>query len=343
MPTAEEMLRMKDRHGREMLYAPTAEEIVTDIARKHIRSYRELPKLLYQIHWKFRDEIRPRFGVMRGREFFMKDCYSIDLDEESAKVSYGKMLESYVRTFQRLGVTAVPVRAPTGAIGGTLSHEFQVLAKTGESQIYYDKALDEIIADETEIDTERLMNFYAMEEELHNPAQCPVAEKDLRQARGIEVGHIFYFGTKYSKAMEATVTNAEGARVHFHMGSYGIGVSRLVGAIIEAHHDEAGIIWPEPVAPFKVGLLNLKSGDAACDQACTDLYETLQNQEISVLYDDRSETAGVKFSSMDLIGLPWQMRLGPRGLKQGRIELKNRRTGEIQELTIEAALSRLMS
>ncbi len=338
----EEMLRFKDRHERDLLYSPTAEEVLTDIARKHIQSYRELPKILYQIHWKFRDEIRPRFGIMRAREFLMKDAYSLDIDEVSARASYRRMMEAYIATFTRLGVKAVPVRAPTGAIGGDLSHEFHILADTGESLVYYDAAIEELMQENAEtMDLDFLMNLYCMEEEMHIPANCPVPIERLKHARGIEVGHIFYFGTKYSSALNAAVKDASGDAIDIHMGSYGIGVSRLVGAIIEACHDQYGIVWPPEVAPFKIGLINIKKGDEKTDQACEELYNSLQEKGISVLYDDREESAGVKFVTMDLIGLPWQIRVGPRGLGNGMVEVKCRRSGVTQEISIGSALSQL--
>lgn len=337
----EEMLRIADRHEREMLYSPTAEELVTDIARKHIKSYRDVPKMMYQIQWKFRDEIRPRFGVMRGREFLMKDCYSFDLDYEGALVSYRKMLEAYIKTFSRMGLTAIPVKADSGAIGGDLSQEFQVLAATGESLIFYDRALDEIVRQGGVVDVDRLMSLYAAEEGLHDPHICKVPQDQLKTARGIEVGHIFYFATKYSDPFKASVVGKNGESITLHMGSYGIGVSRLVGALIEANHDENGIIWPEAVAPFAVGLLNLKPGDAKCDALCEDIYHKLLTQKVEVLYDDRNERAGTKFANMDLIGLPWQIRVGARTLETGKIEIKYRRTGEIQELSLESALNYL--
>ncbi|AIL12732.1 proline--tRNA ligase [Candidatus Paracaedimonas acanthamoebae] len=338
----QEMLRFKDRHEREILYTPTAEEAITDIAAHHIKSYRDLPKMLYQIQWKFRDEIRPRFGVMRGREFLMKDCYSFDIDYEGALRSYQLMLESYVKSFIRMGLTAIPVKADPGAIGGNLSQEFHVLASTGESLIYYDQKLDKLLQDPKNIDVGQLMNIYAAEETLHNPKECSVPEAQLKQARGIEVGHIFYFGTKYSEVFNMKVSGPTGNMIIPHMGSYGIGISRLVGAIIEANHDDAGIIWPEGVAPFKVGLISIRTDDEATTKTCSHLYETLQNQGISVLYDDREERPGAKFATMDLMGAPWQLRVGPKGLKKGLIELKNRRTGEMQELSIDSALSYLV-
>ncbi len=335
-----EMLRIVDRHDREMLYGPTNEELITDIFRKEVKSYRELPRILYHIQWKFRDEVRPRFGVMRGREFLMKDSYSFDLDYEGARRSYEIMFKAYLKTFARMGLTAIPVAADSGAIGGNLSHEFQILAETGESAVFYDSELEEV-ARSGKLDVETHAKYYAAAEEKHDPATCTVPADRLKTARGIEVGHIFYFGTKYSKPLGATVTGPDGSQVEVEMGSYGIGVSRLVGAIIEASHDDAGIIWPESVAPFKVGLINLKSGDAACDAACDSMYEALVKAKVEVLYDDRNDRAGVKFADMDLIGLPWQLVAGPKGVAAGKVELKNRATGVKEEMTVEAALSRL--
>jgi len=334
-----EMLRIVDRHDREMLYGPTNEELITQIFRDNVRSYRELPKILYHIQWKFRDEVRPRFGVMRGREFLMKDSYSFDLDYEGAKRSYETMFNAYLKTFKRLGVTAIPMQADSGAIGGTLTHEFHILAETGESGVFYDVAYDELAAKDG-IDLDALSKLYAKNDELHDPNAPGVPPPDrLKTARGIEVGHIFYFGTKYSKAMGAVVSGPDGQPVTVEMGSYGIGVSRLAGALIEASHDDKGIIWSECVAPFKVGLINLKSGDAAVDAACEDLYRRLP----SCLYDDRDERAGVKFADMDLIGLPWQVVVGPKGVAAGVVELKSRATGEKHEMSAESALARLIS
>lgn len=336
-----EMLRITDRHEREMLYGPTNEEVVTDIFRQNVKSYKDLPALLYHIQWKFRDEIRPRFGVMRGREFLMKDAYSFDIDKESAIRTYNSMYDAYFRTFQRLGLAAVAVRAPTGAIGGTLSHEFQIVAETGESEIFYDAVLDDIRDGKTSMTTEQMRDIYAMESEQHDPANCPVPADRLRKARGIEVGHIFNFGTKYTESMNAKVIGKDGELIAPECGSYGIGVSRLVGAIIEASHDENGIIWPEPVAPYKVGLINIRANDEACVKAADALYEALNNAGVEVLYDDTDESAGKKFASMDLIGLPWQVTIGPRGVAAGTVELKYRKTGEKQELSVESAIEKL--
>jgi prolyl-tRNA synthetase len=289
--------------------------------------------------------------VMRGREFLMKDAYSFDLDAAGAKHSYNKMLVAYLRTFARMGLKAIPMRADTGPIGGELSHEFQILAETGESEVYCDKAwLDaDILAEEVDYDGDLEPIFkqwtarYAATDEMHDSAKCPVSPDELVTARGIEVGHIFNFGTKYSAPMGAVVSLADGSSVPLEMGSYGIGVSRLVGALIEANHDDNGIIWPESVAPFRVGLVNLRAADAKCAAAADDLYAKLSGAGISVLYDDRDESPGAKFARMDLIGLPWQLIVGPRGVIAGTLEVKNRRTGERQDLPTEAALNRVTS
>ncbi|QXM24646.1 proline--tRNA ligase [Elioraea tepida] len=348
-----EMLRFTDRHDRELLYGPTNEEMVTDIFRACVKSYRDLPILLYHIQWKFRDEVRPRFGVMRGREFLMKDAYSFDLDAAGARRSYNRMFAAYLRTFARLGLKAIPMRADTGPIGGDLSHEFVILAETGESRVFVhaDLVARDILAEavDYEGDLQPLVDswtsLYAATDEKHDPAAfAALPEASRVEARGIEVGHIFYFGTKYSgpDAMNVTVQGSDGKPVHPEMGSYGIGVSRLVGAIIEASHDEAGIIWPESVAPFRVALLNLKPGDPAADALAGELYAALRAAGTEVLMDDRDERAGVKFADADLIGLPWQVLVGPRGAKEGRAELKRRKTGERHELDKAAILERLL-
>jgi prolyl-tRNA synthetase len=346
-----EMLRITDRHEREMLYGPTNEEMITDIFRGSVRSYRDLPRNLFHIQWKFRDEIRPRFGVMRGREFLMKDAYSFDLDVEGAKRAYRKMFVAYLRTFARMGLKAIPMAADTGPIGGDMSHEFIILADTGESAVFCHRDLVDMPAPGDDIDYESDLEhiirsrteLYAATDEKHDAArfEAEVPEGKRLSARGIEVGHIFFFGTKYSAAMGCVVAGPDGKEVPVQMGSYGVGVSRLAGAIIEASHDENGIIWPEPVAPFKAGLINLKNGDREADAACEDLYARLNAAGVSVLYDDTDERAGGKFSNMDLIGLPWQLVVGPRGLKNGVVELKNRASGERVELSPEAALARL--
>ena len=344
-----EMLRIRDRHDREMLYGPTNEEQITEIVRSAIKSYRDLPKNLYHIQWKFRDEVRPRFGVMRGREFLMKDAYSFDLDAAGAKHSYNKMFVAYLRTFARMGLKAIPMRAETGPIGGELSHEFIVLAETGESGVFCDKAwlARDILGQDVDYDSDlepmyiEWTRHYAATEDVHDPAKCPVPEADLVSARGIEVGQVFNFGTKYSKPMGAVVSLADGSNVPLEMGSYGIGVSRLVGALIEANHDGNGIIWPESVAPFDVGLINLRGADEKCVAAANGFYGKLRAGGITVLYDDRDESPGAKFATADLIGLPWQLIVGPRGVAAGTLEIKNRRTGERQDLPVEAALNRI--
>ncbi len=347
-----EMLRIVDRHARDMLYGPTNEEMITDIFRAYVRSYRDLPLNLYHIQWKFRDEVRPRFGVMRGREFLMKDAYSFDLDFEGARHSYNRMFVAYLRTFARLGLKAIPMRADSGPIGGDLSHEFVILAETGESAVYCDKGLldFEVPGEDTDFRSdlspivERWTKPYAATDEKHDEAAFAALPPERRvAARGIEIGHIFYFGTKYSEPMRGRVTGPDGAEHAVHMGSYGVGVSRLVGAIIEASHDDNGIIWPDSVAPFSVGLINLKPGDEATDEVSDGLAVRLESAGISVLYDDVDQRAGAKFASMDLIGLPWQLIVGPRGASSGEVEIKRRATGERETLSIDAAMNRLIT
>jgi prolyl-tRNA synthetase len=350
----EEMLRITDRHGRDMLYGPTNEELITDIFRGHVSSYKDLPLTLYHIQWKFRDERRPRFGVMRGREFYMKDGYNFDLTKEDALHAYNRHLVSYLRTYERMGLQAIPMRADGGPIGGDYTHEFLVLAETGESEVFYDSAVTDLSFGDREIDyddvtqcqsvLEEFTTKYARTDETHDEALFnEVPEARRKVARGIEVGQIFYFGTKYSEAMGATVQGPDGKPVPVHMGSHGIGVSRLLGAIIEASHDDKGIIWPEGVTPFHVGLVNLKQGDAEADAACESLYTQINAMGLEPLYDDRNERAGGKFATMDLIGLPWRITVGPRGLKNGVVELTSRKTGQSEELTPEAAIAKLAS
>ncbi len=349
----QEMLRITDRHGRDMLYGPTNEELITDIFRAHVGSYKDLPLTLYHIQWKFRDEIRPRFGVMRGREFLMKDGYNFDIDQDAALHAYNRHLVSYLRTYERMGLQAIPMRADGGPIGGDHTHEFLVLAETGESEVFYDSAITDLRFGDRDVDyasvdqcqavLEEFTSRYARTDETHDEAtfHARVLEERRRHARGIEVGQIFYFGTKYSEPMGAVVVNDQGERVPVHMGSHGIGVSRLLGAIIEASHDDRGIIWPEGVTPFHAGIVNLKQGDAAADTACEKLYAALVAKGLEPLYDDRGERAGAKFATMDLIGLPWRITVGPRGLAKGVVELTSRRTGESEEMSPEAAVDRL--
>ena len=345
-----EMLRITDRHDREMLFGPTNEEMITDIFRSYVRSYKQLPLNLYHIQWKFRDEIRPRFGVMRGREFLMKDAYSFDADEESARKAYQKMFCAYLNTFDRLGLTAIPMKADTGPIGGDLSHEFIILAETGESAVFCDSALLDLpvpgpdfdFDGNLETELEKRTQYYAATEEMHDEAAFQEVPEERRlSARGIEVGHIFYFGYKYSKPMNAMVMDQNGKSVPVQMGSYGIGVSRLVGGIIEACHDDKGIIWPKNVAPFGVGIVGMKDKTGDVSKACEKAYETLTAAGLDPLYDDRDERPGVKFSTMELIGLPYMLVIGPKGLEKGIVELKDRATGEAVELSLDEALNKL--
>ncbi|WP_321365793.1 proline--tRNA ligase [uncultured Celeribacter sp.] len=349
----DEMLRITDRHGRDMLFGPTNEEMITDIFRGYVKSYKDLPLTLYQIQWKFRDEIRPRFGVMRGREFFMKDGYTFDLSMEDALHAYNRHLVSYLRTYERMGLQAIPMRADGGPIGGDYTHEFLVLAETGESEVFYDSEITDLKFGDREIDfdsveqcqavLEEFTSRYARTDETHDEAVfAEVPEERRRSARGIEVGQIFYFGTKYSESMGATVQGPDGKPVPVHMGSHGIGVSRLLGAIIEASHDDKGIIWPEGVTPFHVGIVNLKQGDEEADAACEALYKSFETLGLEALYDDRNERAGGKFATMDLIGLPWRITVGPRGLKNGVVEVTCRKTGESEEMTPELAVEKIV-
>ena len=349
----QEMLRIKDRHDRDMLFTPTAEELITDIFRANVRSYKDMPLTMYQIQWKFRDEIRPRFGGMRGREFYMKDGYNFDLTKEDALHAYNRHLVSYLRTYERMGLQAIPMRADSGPIGGDDTHEFLVLADTGESEVFYDSEITDLKFGDREIDfddhaacqsvLEEFTSRYARTDETHDEALFNAVPEDRRRtARGIEVGQIFYFGTKYSDALNAKVQDADGNEVAVHMGSHGIGVSRLLGAIVEASHDDNGIIWPEGVTPFHAGIVNLRQGDEGTDAACEMIENALIAKGLDPLYDDRDERAGGKFATMDLIGLPWRVTVGPRGLKNGVVELTSRRTGDSEEMTAEAAVERLV-
>ncbi len=331
----DEMLRIRDRHKRDMLFGPTHEEVVTDVVRNTIKSYKELPVCLYQMQWKFRDEIRPRFGIMRSREFLMKDAYSFNENEESAIQSYDLMYKTYIKIFKRIGLMPIAVKAETGPIGGKLSHEFHILAETGEDIIYYDNQFSKLLESEN---IKELQNIYAVSESMHNPKKCPISNEHLSISRGIEVGHIFYFGDKYSKPMNATISLKDGTNTPIHMGSYGIGVSRLVGAIIEAYHDEKGIIWPEAIAPFKVGLINLQVEDDQCVKIANYIYENIQNNEI--LYDETKDSAGVKFARMDLIGLPWQIIIGKKAINENLIEIKSRANGTKEFMSVDYIIER---
>ena len=346
-----EMLRITDRHEREMLYGPTNEEQICEIAAEFLKSYRDLPKNLYHIQWKFRDELRPRFGVMRGREFLMKDNYSFDVDAAASRLSYHRMFLAYLRTFQALGLTSIPVRAESGPIGGDMSHEFVILADTGESGVFCDRGiLDHPVPGPVYDDPEELQRIvdqwtgpYAATDDMHEPERFEreVPEERRVEARGIEVGHVFYFGTKYSEKLGVVVDLPDGSRVPVEMGSYGIGVSRLVGAIIEACHDDGGILWPASVAPFQVGLANLRQNDPACAECASAMYGSLTAAGVEVLYDDRDERAGTKLADLDLLGFPWQVVVGPRGVAQGVVELRARATGESAEVSPEDALQRI--
>lgn len=347
-----EMLRIQDRQEREMLYGPTNEEMVTDIFRSYVRSYKDLPLNLYHIQWKFRDEVRPRFGVMRSREFLMKDAYSFDIDEEKARQAYHRMFVSYLRTFERMGLKAIPMRADTGPIGGDLSHEFIILADTGESQVFCDKAYLGMEAPDADInyqDPEAMAGIvsdfttpYAATDEMHDEAEWGKIDSGSQlSARGIEVGHIFYFGTKYSEPMNAKVMGPDGKEHYVHMGSYGIGPSRLVAAIIEAFHDDDGIRWPKAIAPFDYGLVNMKPGDSSCDEACEKIYSALGGAGKEVLYDDTDNRAGAKFATMDLIGLPKQIIAGPRSVAEGQVEVKDRSNGSRETMPIDTVINAL--
>ena len=347
-----EMLRITDRHDRELLYGPTNEEMITEIFRAYVKSYKELPKNLYHIQWKFRDEQRPRFGVMRGREFLMKDAYSFDIDADRAKAAYNRMFVAYLRAFKRMGLQAVPMRAETGPIGGDLSHEFIVLAQTGESAVFLDRRMLDLPVPGDDVDYTADLSgvvadwttLYAATEDVHDVVryQAETAPEDRLTARGIEVGQTFFFGDKYSKPMKATVSGSDGVDVAVQMGSYGVGVSRLVGALIEASHDDAGIIWSEAVAPFGVGIISLRPGDAAVDAACETAYAALMSAGKEPLLDDSDDRPGGKFATMDLIGLPWQLIIGPRGLAGGTVELKRRATGDRQTLSLDDALAAIV-
>jgi len=335
-----EMLRIQDRSGREMLYGPTNEELITDIFKSYITSYKDLPKNFYHIQWKFRDEVRPRFGVMRGREFLMKDNYSFDLSEDEAKKSYDNMFKAYIKTFLRLGLTPISLRAETGPIGGNLSHEFQILANTGESTLYYDKELEKL--DPENIEPNKLQSYYAAVDDLHKKSECPIPIEKLKISKGIEVGHIFYFGTKYSEKIGAFVQNKNGENVPVHMGSYGIGVSRLTGAIIEAFHDEKGIKWPLTVAPFKVSIINLMIDDEDCSRKCDEIYQIFLEKKIDILYDERNCSIGKKLSDNELIGIPYQLIVGKRDLKENLIELKDRINNTTKKMQPEQATNFLL-
>ncbi len=337
-----EMLKITDRHENNLLFGPTAEDAITDLFRNNVKSYKALPINLYQIQWKFRDEIRPRFGVMRGREFYMKDAYSFDLDEEAAIKSYDNMFRVYIHIFNRLGVQVIPVKAETGPIGGNMSHEFQIISKDGESTIFYDPELNTLLKAQ-ELDIDKIKACYATSDDLHDPKNCPIAESKLMRQRGIEVGHIFNFGTKYSKAMNCVVQNKEGRLVNPVGGAYGIGVSRLVAAIIESSNDQNGIIWPQSVAPFDISIICLQYANQECRAIADNLYAKFSQERYSVLLDDSDNGVGSKFATHNLIGVPWQIIVGPKLVKDELVELKERKTGNIEQLTFESVVAKLTS
>ena len=334
-----EMLRIKDRHDHDMLFSPTNEEAITDLFKRDVKTYRDLPKNFYQIAWKFRDEIRPRFGLMRGREFLMKDAYSFDLDIDSARKTYEKMYETYYKILKSLGIKKmVAVSADSGAIGGDLSHEFHIIAETGESKIFYDKTIDDVIK-ENVLDIAKLRNLYAASDEKHDLSKA--GNTELVETNGIEVGHIFYFGTKYTETLDLKVSDNSGKLIHPHMGSYGIGVSRIIAAMIEANHDDRGIIWPVEIAPFKISIINLKITDDQCNKLSQEIYDKLKSKNIEVLYDDVDDSAGSKFATHDLIGIPYQVIIGPKIASMNMVEFKERRTGNKEELSVESLLNKL--
>ena len=342
-----EMLRIKDRNNRDLLYGPTNEELVTDIFRTHVKSYKELPLNLFHIQWKFRDELRPRFGVMRGREFLMKDAYSFDVDYASSIISYNRMFIAYMQLFKKIGLKAIPMKADTGPIGGDLSHEFIIIADTGESEVYFEKELLDYKGFEDQVDydsnlqgiVDKYTSFYAATDEKHDPKAYDKDLNNLIKAKGIEVGHIFHFGQKYSNPMQANINTYEGRNIPVFMGSYGVGLSRLVGAVIEASHDKDGIIWPKEIAPWYYHLINLKNGDEECDKICFDVYNSIKKQSKTVLYDDTSDRAGAKLAKADLIGLPVQIIIGPRGIKDKIFDLKIRKNGDIKKLSYNELLN----
>lgn len=328
-----EMLRMQDRSKQEMLFTPTAEEAIVDIVSSSTQSYKSFPVALYQISWKFRDEVRPRYGVMRSREFLMKDAYSFHMSKECALNTYEQVLQAYLRIYQRLGLTAIPVAANTGAIGGDYSHEFHILAETGESTIYYEHDLENKLK-HSEVTLDSLEKIYAVEEEKYEKSSEQGLE--IVQKKGIEVGHIFFLGDKYSKAMGMKVQDKDGKQKYPEMGCYGIGLSRLVGALIEANHDEKGIVWPKSSAPFAFIILNLKVGNEVCDQNAEYVLQILERAKMTYLYDDLHDTPGVKFARADLVGIPTQLIISVKNSAANEIEIKDRKSGTIQVLKFES-------
>ena len=347
----DEMLRIKDRQGKELLYGPTNEELITEIFRTSVKSYKSLPQLLYHIQWKFRDELRPRFGVMRCKEFFMKDAYSFDINDEEAKKSYNKMFFAYLQTFKRLGLTAIPMAADTGPIGGDLSHEFVILAETGESKIYSDKRIFDIDIEKHNNTNESIKElrkkydeFYSVTDDKYNKEdfENKVKEENRLITKGIEVGHIFYFGDKYSKPLKCSVDLQSGKKVDVKMGSYGIGVSRLVGAIIEAKFNNNIMKWPNSVSPFDVALIpSLQKNDKSNYLKAEKIYKFLLKNNIDVLYDDTDEHLPAKFKKFDLIGIPYQIILGSKSTND-KFEFKEI-NGKTENLSLEEIVKNLLN
>ena len=347
----EEMLRIKDRQGKEMLYGPTNEELITEIFRTSIKSYKSLPQILYHIQWKFRDELRPRFGVMRCKEFFMKDAYSFDLDDEEAKKSYNKMFFAYLNTFKRLGLTAIPMAAETGPIGGDLSHEFVILAETGESKIYSDKRIFDIDVSQHSDEDDSIKDlrkkydkFYAVTDDKYKKIdfEKKVEKSNQLITKGIEVGHIFYFGDKYSKPLKCSVDLKDGKKVDVKMGSYGIGVSRLVGAIIEAKFNNNVMKWPNSVSPFDVVIIpSLQKNDKSNYEKAEKIYKELLKNNIDVLLDDTDEHLSAKFKKFDLIGIPYQIILGSKST-DNKFEFKEI-NGDTENLSLEEIKNNLLN
>lgn len=336
-----EMLKIKDRHGNDLLFGPTAEESISDIVRSNVNSYKDFPRVFYQINWKFRDEIRPRFGVMRGREFYMKDAYSFSVDHESAVQIYDDMIKTYIRIFKKLGLKSLPVRADTGPIGGDLSHEFHVIAGTGESEIFYDKDIEDEL-DKENPDVEKVRKLYSMADDMHIPSDCKVSKDKLKKHRSIEVGHIFHHGTKYSESMGIFFMSKEGRKEYFHGGCYGIGVSRLVATVIECFYDEKGIVWPKSITPFQVSLLNLHTKDEKSVSISDRIYKELLDSGLEVLYDDSSAGAGAKFTKHELLGIPYQLVSSSKHAEENKLEIRCRKSGKVEILNIDNVVDHLI-
>ncbi len=339
-----EMLRISDRNNTELLYGPTNEELITDLVSKDLKSYKDFPKILYHIQWKFRDEVRPRFGVMRCREFLMKDAYSFDVSYENAYLSYCKMFLLYLKIFKYLGIKAFPFEAETGPIGGTLSHEFILETTNGESEIFFDKTINDIKFDNIDSNdheslkklVDKFSKLYSRTLEKHDKKyfEKSVDAKNRKHSKGIEIGHIFYFGTKYSEKLNSVFLDSKGKTNHIFSGSYGIGVSRLVAAIIESSHDDKGIIWPKEVSPFELGLINVRKGDNISTDFCEKFY-TLFNKKYNIIYEDRDIRLGQTLNTFDLIGIPLQLIIGEKNIINNNVEVKDRKSGKVDLVSKE--------